>query len=221
MKKVIAMFLFGLFICIVSIISTSSANADSYKYFQSMKFDDEKVDLIDNWSTTKLNSYKSRVNKTRFMGWTICYLYRREHFDFVSETLYKISNTGSSDIVQTYKYVSQTTTTIEKSTKGTIGLSGNVSGTTKKIKFGAGLDTKLEFKYDETVKTSESETDQIKITVAPNSYLEVTKEGEGYFYQGVAQNNIFWIKAHYGAFEYVIITTEHYAIHMKTIRSSK
>ena len=57
MKKVIAMFLFGLFICIVYIISTSSANADSYKYFQSMKFDDEKVTLLESEPTGSDDAY--------------------------------------------------------------------------------------------------------------------------------------------------------------------
>ena len=219
MKKVIAIFLFTIIICTSIIIPLKNVYGESYKYFQSMNFDGEDISLIDSWSTDKLNQYKRFVSEPKFMGWDIYYLHKRQHFTFVSDTLYKITNTGTSEIVQTYKYVQSETTTIGKSSKGTISLSG--SGTNSKSKFKLGLDSKLEIKYEESVKVSETETDQIKIVVAPNSYLTVTKEGEGYFCQGVAQNHFMWVKTQYGAFEYVIVTTEHYAIHLKTIRSSR
>ncbi len=219
MKKVIAIFLLSIILGMALVLDTKNIYAESYKYFQSMNFDGEKVDLIDTWSTDKLNSYKRYVSSPKFMGWDIHYLYRRQHFTFISDTLYKITNTGSSEIVQTYKYVQSETRAIEKSSKGTISLSGSVGGGKEKYKLG--LDSKLEIKNEESIKISETETDQIKIVVAPYSYLTVTKEGEGYFYQGIAQNHFFWVKTQYGAFEYVIVTTEHYAIHLKGIRSTR
>lgn len=209
-NKILVVFLFALILAFVTLNGTN-VKAESYDTFQEMTFKDgEHRTLIEFWNEPYINmSIKNLPNK--MFGWTIRYTHQKVPFTFISDTLYSVRNTGSESIVHTFKYTEQNDRTISRKCKGSLGVDGQYSS---KSKYKFGLDAKLEFTTESTISRKVSTTDQVKVTIAPNSELRIDVRGEGYFYQGFAKYSFFYIQSHKGAFEYIIITTKYYSINM-------
>jgi len=213
MKKklyILASFFIAIFFVIG--IKNSKVEAEQYQTFESIKFEND-VTLMDEWTEYQEETYYSRLGKTKMFGWNIYYSLKKEKFSYVGETLYHVKNNGFSDVVHTFKYEETTEDTIQRTTKGSIELSG--SGSKEKFKFG--LESELEYEYKESKKTKTTQTDTVKIVISPKSELYIKVMGEGYLYQGVARQYIFFIKAKEGGFEYAIITTEYYSIDIEEL----
>ena len=218
MKKIlIAMFLF-LFILFVS-TAPRIAYAEKYTTFEEIDFENDYVILLDSWDTNMETYYLSYLNNHPMFGWDIYYTLRKEPFTFIAETLYHVKNLGSESIQHTFKYEESYEDTIQRSVKGDLKVTGSYSENSKKgtPEFKGGLEAKLEFEYKQSNKTKTTESDTVKITVAPNSELFIKVEGKGYLYQGVAKKFFFFVNTNKGGFEYAVITTEYYSIDIKEI----
>ena len=214
--KLCAIFLFTL--CCIICFPLKEAKAENYTSFQELTFEDEDVVLIEDWSKSFELQSMYRLNiKPKMFGWYISYTYKKKKFNFVSDTLYFVRNTGKKDIEHNFKYEESNEDMVQRKVKGSLEIEGSGS---KKNKFKFGLEGKVEYTYEETNRKKQSQTDSIKVVVAPNSVLTIDVRGEGYLYQGVAEKFVFWIKSKKGAFEYVIITTEYYSINMETINAT-
>lgn len=210
MKKIIFVaFLLLLFMMIP--LSSKKVKAETYRYFQTIDFENEQIVMMDEWTSHEAGYFWLANFKRKMFGWNVFYSYRREPFTYVSDTLYHVKNNGLADLEHTFKYEESIEETIQKNVSGSLELSG--SGTTKK-KFKYGLEGQLEYEYEKTSKTKITQTDQIKVTVSPNSTLNIQVLGEGYFYQGIAEKYFLWMKVKKGGFEYVVITTEYYSINI-------
>ncbi|MCB9498658.1 MAG: hypothetical protein H6687_02080 [Bacillales bacterium] len=209
MKKV----LFTAFFCVFLLCLSSGmkeVKAENYRYFQSIEFENEDVVMMDEWPDHQTEAYELKLPRERKMfGWYTYYSCKKEPFKYVADTIYYVKNDGTESIIHTFKYEESEEKTVQKTASGSLKVSGSQ---TTKNKFKYGLDGELEYEYEETTKSKVTETDQVKVTIAPNSTLYIKVMGEGYFYQGVAKKYFFWAVSKRGAFEYVIITTEYYSI---------
>jgi len=220
MKKIIISMFFILLI-LVCVFMPKSVEAETYTTYQEMVFDDSDVELIDNWSYMTYNGYLAKLKKKGF-GWSVYYATKKAKFSFVAETLYHVKNSGLEEITHTFKYEESYEETIQKSVKGSLETEVSYNKEKKKeSKFKFGLESNLDFSIESTEKTKTTETDTVKIIIAPNTELFIKVQGEGVLYQGTARRYFFWIKGKEGAFEYAIITTEYYSIDMNVIDESK
>lgn len=211
MKKI----LYAMFFCVLLLFFfiPKEVYAEDYSTYESMIFENKEVELLSQWSYYDNLSEKEYVNqkKVKMFGWNIHYRFKEEPFTFVAETIYRIENSGLDNIVHTFKYEETTEETIQKNVSGSLQLSGTKT-TEKKFKFG--LETELKFEYKDTLKTKSSESDSIKVTVAPGCTLEIKIKGEGKLTQGYARKYFCFINVKEGGFEYVVVTTEYYEISM-------
>ena len=221
MKKIpIAMFLFMLIICIF-FIPTKNVAAEKYTTFEEIIFENSYVTLLDTWDKSEEEYYLTYLTKHPMFGWDIYYTLRKEPFTYIAETLYHVKNLGQDSIQHTFKYEESYEDTIQRSVKGDIKVSGSYSQNSKKgnPEFKGGLEAKLEFEYKQSIKTKTTESDTVKIIVAPNSELFIKVKGKGYLYQGVAKKFFCFVNTQKGAFEYAVITTEYYSIDMEAIEN--
>ncbi len=208
-------------VAFLSNITSKNAKAEAYTTFERIDFKNEDVILMDEWSYERENSYLNMLSKNKMFGWDLFYAYQKEPFEFLGETMYHVKNAGYEDIVHTFSYSESYEKTIQRSVKGQLELEIADKKKNKKDKkeeeFKFGLEGKLEFEYKQTEKTKTTESDTVKITVAPGTELFIKVMGKGYLYSGAARKFFMWIKSKEGSFEYVIITTEYYSIEMNPI----
>ena len=219
MKKIlIAMFLFMFMFC-VSFVSSIGVDAEKYTTFEEIVFENDYVTLLDTWDSNLEVYYLSYLDKHPMFGWDIYYTLRKEPFTYIAETLYHVKNLGRESIQHTFKYEESYEDTIQRSVKGDIKVTASYSQNSKKgtPEFKGGLEAKLEFEYKQSNKTKTTESDTVKIVVAPNSELFIKVKGKGFLYQGVAKKFFFFINTSKGGFEYAVITTEYYSIDMEPL----
>ena len=220
MKKIL-LSIFLLLLMTAFYICSKNAYAEKYTTFEEINFENDYVLLLDTWDINKENMYLDNLNKHPMFGWDIYYTLRKEPFTYTAETLYHVKNLGSKEIQHTFKYEESYEETIQRSVKGDIKVSLSYSENSKKgtPEFKGGLESKLEFEYKQSLKTKSTESDTVKIVVAPDSELFIKVKGKGYLYQGVAKKFFFFIPTTKGGFEYVIITTEYYSIDMEPLNT--
>ena len=223
MKKILlTMFLF-LTLFVLNFIS-SNVQGEEYTTFEQITFLND-VKLMDSWTYEMTNSFNNELNKQKrkMFGWNKYYVYEKEPFEYVAETLYHVKNLGSKEITHTFSYSESYEETIQRNVTGSLKVDVSNGKDTKSddkkstSKFKYGLESELKFEYKQTEKTKKTEEDNIKIVIAPESELYIKVVGKGYLYSGVAKNYFFWVTTHSGGFEYVIITTEYYSIDMEGI----
>ena len=223
MKKILLTMFFVLTLVLMYLATPSNAKAENYTTFEIMEFENDDVYLMDSWTFERQNAYMNSLNryKKKMFGWNKFYAYKKEPFDYVSETLYHVKNMGSAEITHTFQYSEVHEETIQRSVKGSLAVDTSYQdeskSKTESSKFKFGLESELEFEYKQTNKNKTTQSDNVKITIAPESELFIRVLGKGYLYSGVARKYFFWIVSKEGAFEYVIITTEFFSIEIEPI----
>ena len=154
-------------------------------------------------------------------GWNKVYAYEKEPFDYIAETLYHVKNLGTEEITHTFMYSETYEETIQRSVTGSLEIDTSYTdekkSKTNPSKFKFGLESELKFEYKQTNKTKTTQSDNVKIIVAPESELYIKVIGKGYLYSGLARKYFFWVVTKEGGFEYAIITTEYYSIDIEPI----
>ena len=222
MKKILLTTFLIITLSIFAFSFKEKVNAENYTTFESIKFENDVV-LLDSWSYERRNAYYNVLNKQKrkMFGWNKVYAYEKEPFDYIAETLYHVKNLGTEEITHTFMYSETYEETIQRSVTGSLEV--DVENTkenkskTNPQKFKFGLESELKFEYKQTNKTKTTQSDNVKIVIAPESELFIKVIGKGYLYSGLARKYFFWIVAKDGGFEYVIITTEYYSIDIRPI----
>ena len=223
MKKILITTFFVIALTISSFILSKKTNAENYTTFENIKFEND-VALLDSWSYERKNAYYNVLNKQKrkMFGWNKVYAYEKEPFDYVAETLYHVKNLGTEEITHTFMYSETYEETIQRNVTGSLEVDVENTSEEKsktnpsKIKFG--LESELKFEYKQTNKTKTTQSDNVKIVIAPESELFIKVIGKGFLYSGLARKYFFWIVVKDGGFEYVIITTEYYSIDIEPIK---
>ncbi len=223
MKKILITTFFVIALTISSFILSKKTNAENYTTFENIKFEND-VALLDSWSYERKNAYYNVLNKQKrkMFGWNKVYAYEKEPFDYVAETLYHVKNLGTEEITHTFMYSETYEETIQRNVTGSLEVdvenTSEEKSKTNPSKFKFGLESELKFEYKQTNKTKTTQSDNVKIVIAPESELFIKVIGKGFLYSGLARKYFFWIVVKDGGFEYVIITTEYYSIDIEPIK---
>lgn len=216
MKKILILMLFLLCLLQTFIVGVK---AENYNSFEEVEFKNADVKFLDDWNEFDKDAAKKLVDykKKKFIGWNKTFFHYKEEFEFIADTLYKVKNDGYKDITHSYKYVETFEETVMRSVSGNLEISTSV---TKDKEFKFGLEGELEGEYKDTRKSSSTQTDNVKIDIAPGCTLIITIEGKGYVTQGYAKKFFFFIPVKEGGFEFVVITTQYYNIIMEKINEN-
>ncbi len=181
--------------------------ADSdYLAFESISIFDGK--FLSDYTESEYKTYYKEVNKRRFAGWNVHYVYKDLKVTYKTQSVFSYYNDGSTPIEYSYKYENSHTSTRNITSSGSIGI--NVAGPIKKFK--GNLDASL--KITSTTETSDksSETWNIKMQVDPQTMANLYIAGEGKITNGVAARYLFWIELEKGGFEVFVVTTQYYRL---------
>ncbi|MFW5841798.1 MAG: hypothetical protein ACOC1L_00540 [Bacillota bacterium] len=184
------------------------SRASSYLQFEELTFENFGGRLLRTYDDEDFQRYYKKIDKRKFWGWRSETMLDYEPVTFKKETMYIISNEGSTPIEKSIQFEHETTTTREISATGNIGITG--SGSIKAFKLG--LDTEIEIESSVEIEEGQTETIDIDIEVDPDTVLYVAVYGEGYISNGVAKHYRFWINTRKGGWEVFTLTTEYFSI---------
>ncbi len=205
MKK---LFITTLLIFIMVTLTRVEPYGSSYLQFEELTFENFGGRLLRTYDESDYARYYKKIDKRKFWGWRTATMMDYEPVTFKKETMYIISNEGSTPIEKNYTFEHKTTTTREISATGNIGITG--SGKIKAFKLG--LDAEIEVESSVEIEESQEETIEIDIEVDPDTILYVAVYGEGYISNGVAKHYRFWINTRTGGWEIFTLTTEYFSI---------
>ncbi len=199
-------YLLVLFVLILSLMHTPlSANAD-YLAYESITMNEGQ--FLSEYSEADYKAYLKKVNKRRFAGWNIHYVYTDLKVTYKTESVFSYYNDGTTPIEYSYKFESTYTTSRNISSTGSIGI--NMSGPVKKFK--GNLDGSLKITAESESARKEVESWQIKMQVDPQTMANLYVVGEGKITNGVASRYLFWLELEKGGFEVFTITTQYYRL---------
>ena len=181
--------------------------ADSdYLSFESITIYEGK--FLSDYTEAEYKTYFKEVNKRRFAGWNVHYVYNDLKVIYKTKSIFSYYNDGTTAIEYNYKFESNYTTSRNITSTGTIGIS--MSGPIKKFK--GNLDASLKITSTTETTRKETETWTVKMQVDPQTMANLFVMGEGKITNGVASRYLFWLELEKGGFEVFVITTQYYRL---------
>lgn len=181
--------------------------ADSdYLSFESITIYEGK--FLSDYTDAEYKTYFKEVNKRRFAGWNVHYVYNDLKVTYKTKSIFSYYNDGTTAIEYNYKFESNYTTSRNITSTGTIGIS--MSGPIKKFK--GNLDASLKITSTTESTRKETETWTVKMQVDPQTMANLFVVGEGKITNGVASRYLFWLELEKGGFEVFVITTQYYRL---------
>ncbi len=181
--------------------------ADSdYLSFESITIYEGK--FLSDYTDAEYKTYFKEVNKRRFAGWNVHYVYNDLKVTYKTKSIFSYYNDGTTAIEYNYKFESNYTTSRNITSTGTIGIS--MSGPIKKFK--GNLDASLKITSTTETTRKETETWTVKMQVDPQTMANLYVVGEGKITNGVASRYLFWLELEKGGFEVFVITTQYYRL---------
>lgn len=196
------------FMLFLSILSTNGVYAGDYQTYEEITFKNKGVKLIEDYNQKDYKEYYKKIKKRRFWGWKTITIFDGEKTYFTKETLYVISNAGTTPITETFSFKTEKTLKKQISATGNIGISGSGS----KAGFKLGLEKSLKTTASISSSSLVEEKVSIRVDVDPNTKLLVQIKGEGKITNGVAKYYSFWKNVKKGGFEIFIVSSEYYSL---------
>ncbi len=203
MKKCLILYILML-LCAFKAIQIK-ADSD-YLAFESITINEGK--FLSDYSDEEYKTYYKKVNKRRFAGWNIHYVYKDIKVTYKTKSIFSYYNDGVTPIEYNYKYESTNTSSRNITSTGSIGI--NVSGPVKKFK--GNLDASLKITSTTETTSKETETWTVKMQVDPQTMANLYVVGEGKITNGVASRYLFWLELEKGGFEVFVVTTQYYRL---------
>lgn len=194
---------------LLSSLSLNTTNAESYINFQEITMKNDGAKMLEKFSESDYEKYYKKLgSKRKFWGWKTYVAYEDEELSFTKETLYMITNEGTTAIEESIRFSNEKTVKKHFSVTGSLELSGG--GTVKGFKLG--LEEKIGSEQSLTVTTNFEENYSLKILVDPMTKMSIAIKGEGKVTNGVGKYYRFWREVKKGGFEIFTVTTEYYSI---------
>ncbi len=202
MRKKIYFFIF-LFILTLSYLDFNVyADNSDYRTFSEIIMANGK--LLANFTDKEFEEYFSHLNK-QFFGISVYIENDNVDATYISNTLWSVTNTSSTDVTYNVKVETETTnkTTFSANSSASAGASGNINGIKGEISSKCGVD------YSSQTTKSVKQTETMSLVVEAGSSAIVYLTGNLSITNGVASSYIFFIEVVKGGFEFTILKNQY------------
>lgn len=204
MKKLIIFM--SCFITLIFSISFFEANADTsdYKTFSEVMMSNGK--LLENFTKDEMNECLKNVHSRKLYGFQIYIENQNVDASYISNTLYSVENTSSTDI--TY----EASVDVEKNNKVSISASGGLSGSFTSGKANSAkkeIGGKCGIEISSVTTSSSKEKESMKIVVESNSKMIMYLTGNLSITNGVAAYYNCFFRVYEGGFEIVTLKNQY------------
>lgn len=203
MKKLTVLLLGGLILAGLSLALVLNAASEEYMTFSEIMMNDGK--LLSNYTKEETEELLTHVRKNRFAGVNVYKENDTVDASYISNTLYSVENTGSTDV--TYDIVVDVETVNKVSFSASGSLNASASGSKSGVK--AEIGKKCGIEVSKTTTTSRKEKQTMKFAVEGGSRAIVYLTGNLSVTNGVAAYYICFIRVAEGGFEIVTLKNQY------------
>lgn len=203
MKKLTLLLLGELILAGLSLALVLNAASEEYMTFSEIMMNDGK--LLSNYTKEETEELLTHVRKNRFAGVNVYKENDTVDASYISNTLYSVENTGSTDV--TYDIVVDVETVNKVSFSASGSLNASASGSKSGVK--AEIGKKCGIEVSKTTTTSRKEKQTMKFAVEGGSRAIVYLTGNLSVTNGVAAYYICFIRVAEGGFEIVTLKNQY------------
>lgn len=203
MKRLRMLLLGGLMLAGFCISLVLKAASEEYMSFSEIMMNDGK--LLSNYTKEEMEELLSCVHKSKFAGVTVYKENDTVDASYISNTLYSVENSGSTDV--TYDIVVDVETVNKVSFSASGSLNASASGSKSGVK--AEIGKKCGIEVSKTTTTSRKEKQTMKLVVEGGSRAIVYLTGNLSVTNGVAAYYICFIRVAEGGFEIVTLKNQY------------
>ena len=202
MRKKIFIFMFLVILTLSYLDFNAYADNSDYKTFSEVIMANGK--LLANFTDKEFEECFSKLNK-QFFGVSVYIENDNVDATYISNTLWSVTNTSSTDVTYNVKVETETTnkTTFSANSSASAGASGNISGIKGEISAKCGVD------YSSQTTKSVKQTETMSLVVEAGSSAIVYLTGNLSITNGVASSYVFFIEVVKGGFEFAILKNQY------------
>ena len=202
MKKKFFIFIFLIILTFSYLKYDSKADQSDYRTFSEIIMANGK--LLANFTDKEFEEYYSNL-KPQFLGLSIYVENDNVDASYISNTLWSVTNTSSTDVTYNVKIETETTnkTTFSSSSSASGGASGNINGIKADISSKCGVD------YSKVTTESKKQTETMNLVVEAGSSAIVYLTGNLSVTNGVVSSYVFFVEVLKGGFEFTILKNQY------------